>query len=241
MAEQLRTQEQIVERIKVRRDADVLGFEIEVLYDHLDLDHLRQFLKPDAEMKDWTPEPCTRERVLELMRDYMVFAWTKVAGHRGISAGRSVNKMGSWLWLLGDEDLEVMCADVDCTHYRQYGAPILAAICEKYRTPCRSPQCNAKVIHGFDVEGKRVVLDARRHPIYVPTPTGKWVRVTEARVSHFATCADASRFSRCPKCGAAGGGHFIPPPMGEDGFYTCARTTTHPEPQAESGNEGTKP
>ncbi len=66
-------------------------------------------------------------------------------------------------------------------------------------TPCRSLKCSAKVIHAHDLDGKRIVLDARRHPIYVPTPTGKWVRVVEARISHFVTCAEPSRFSKGTK------------------------------------------
>ena len=69
---------------------------------------------------------------------------------------------------------------------------------EHCTTECRAPTCNAHVIHGHDDAGHRVVLDARRHPIYIPIDKAGvivWQRVQEARVSHFATCADPQRFT----------------------------------------------
>lgn len=79
-------------------------------------------------------EPLSDDRVRDEMRQYMAeVGWDKVLGHRGISAGRTVEKMTAWLWLLGDDEM-VRFAEDD-SNYPQYGAPILKAICEKYGFP----------------------------------------------------------------------------------------------------------
>jgi hypothetical protein len=128
----MRTADDIVEYYKGMKD-DFLGFTGEVLLVHLPADKVKQFCKPDADLSDWSPLPITNAGILDEMREYMEFAWGKVQDHRGISAGRSVEKMRAWLWILEDEEL-LDFSNVD-ENYRNYGAPILKAICEKYDFP----------------------------------------------------------------------------------------------------------
>lgn len=124
----LRTQEQIANYIQKNRDSheDVFGFMAEVLIGYLDFAHAKPFLKPEAKPEDWKTDPLTREHVIETMRDYMSFAWQKCEDHRGISAGRSVQKMQAWCWVLGEDHL------IDWEEFAQYGAPILLAVSQRY-------------------------------------------------------------------------------------------------------------
>lgn len=133
-----RTDDEICARITEKRK-ELLNFEPEVLLDFLPFDSAKPFLDKkfveDSEAKkkwkkmtfDYTEEAVRKEMVR-----YMTFAWGKVENHRGISAGRSVQKMESFLWLLGDDEtLQAMKA----ASYENYGAPMLAVICHKYDLP----------------------------------------------------------------------------------------------------------
>jgi len=62
----------------------------------------------------------------------MEFAWGKIEDHRGISANRSIEKMEAWLWLLDDEET---LAALEEAPYKNYGAPKLKVICDKYGFP----------------------------------------------------------------------------------------------------------
>lgn len=129
----MRTFDEVVAHYREVQEQDPLTrmFASEVLLSYLPAEHLKGLVSGEADLTDWEPYPLTREQVLEEMRSYMEFAWSKVINHRGISANRSVIKMGVWLWLLGDDEL---CEFVkDRRNFPQYGAPILARICEKYR------------------------------------------------------------------------------------------------------------
>lgn len=127
----MRNAEEIVAWLKSVKD-DFLGFSHEVALSYLTFEQAKPFLKPEATADKWpTPRPLTREAVLEDMKNYMDFAWGKVEDHRGISAGRSVQKMEAWVALLGDDWL-VVTKNAD---YPNYGAPILKALCEHYQFP----------------------------------------------------------------------------------------------------------
>src|SRR3990167_4255536 len=103
----MRTVEEIVHRLRNRMpEVDLLGFRQEALAIFLPKDALREFLKAGATAEDWTPLVLTAESVQEEMRKYMAeTGWPKVLNHRGISAGRTVEKMAEWLGLLGAEAL----------------------------------------------------------------------------------------------------------------------------------------
>lgn len=67
--------------------------------------------------------------VEDLVKDYLPFAVDKALGHRGLSAGRSVEKMSEWLWVLGDEELLSRFSQAD---YPQYGVPQLEVVRQRY-------------------------------------------------------------------------------------------------------------
>jgi hypothetical protein len=125
----MRTQDEIVDFLR----SHVGGFTVEALIGYLDLAHAKEFLKPTAKAKaeEWKQDPI--EGVLKELADYMAFAWGKVEDHRGISAGRSVQKCSAWAWLLGREDVYEYANNDD--HYAQYGAPALKHICEAFGLP----------------------------------------------------------------------------------------------------------
>lgn len=108
---------------------DMFGFMLTVLLEYLPFGLAHPYLKPEASMLDWNAKvtPFTEEQVTADALKYMDFAWGKVLDHRGLSAGRSVQKLRMYCYLLGEDDLTVLC--VDESKYPMYGAPILHAIC----------------------------------------------------------------------------------------------------------------
>ena len=143
----MRTQEEIVLRIQ-KKSKEFLNFESEVLYDYLDYDHAEplKLQSPMPDREQFEVQSCgiggdaasyqhvlTEAQIPEQMAGYMRFAWGKVEDHRGISAGRSVQKLAALAWLLGDDDVVAFAENEG--NYAQYGAPILKHICEKYGLP----------------------------------------------------------------------------------------------------------
>ena len=126
----MRTQDEILERILDRKGSDFLGFECEVLYTYLTYDNVLQFLKEDhvLERDDWT-DGLGDSAVFKELKGYMEFALGKAYNHRGISAGRSISKMTSYLWLLGNDDLFDKFLNAG---YAQYGVPQLMVVCEAF-------------------------------------------------------------------------------------------------------------
>ena len=85
--------------------------------------------------------------MLEEGREYMErIGWPKVIDHRGISAGRSVEKMSAWMWMLEEDGLVKVCDSGDL--YPQYGAPVLAMICQRFSWPIPGTPEVARMIAG---------------------------------------------------------------------------------------------
>lgn len=143
----MRTVDEIVEYYRREQGNDFFGFTAEVLLSYLTAEQFKEFAKPDADLSEWKAQPLTREYVLEEMRKYMEFAWGKVEDHRGLSAGRSIEKMQAWLWLLGDEETRAFADDGD--NYAQYGAPILKKICEVYGFPIPEGEAIKRMSQGL--------------------------------------------------------------------------------------------
>ena len=141
----MRTTKEIVEHYAEIKDRDLLGFQAEVFLSYLSADEVRPFCKPDADLRTWEPEALTEEVVTDEMGDYMEFAWGKVRDHRGISAGRSVEKMEAWLWLLGRDDLLGAVAGAG---YENYGAPQLKVICDALGFPVPESDELGRMIQG---------------------------------------------------------------------------------------------
>jgi hypothetical protein len=123
--ESVRTAEEIVEFYKEHQKNDMFGFMAEVLVPYLSAEQAKPFIREEF-LPKWTAQPLTRDFITAEMKKYMEFAWGKATDHRGISAGRSINKMSCWLWLLKDDETYKFAAKTK--NYPQYGAPILKYI-----------------------------------------------------------------------------------------------------------------
>jgi len=119
----MRTQDEILERVKELRPNDVFNFETDDLISFLDFEHAKEFMKKDATADEWNgiEEVPPRQKMLE----YMEFAWEKANNERGLSAMRTMRHYRAWLWLDGDEEV---WPTLD--NYTSYGKPQLVKICE---------------------------------------------------------------------------------------------------------------
>ena len=132
----MRTQEEIVERMKAVAGDDMFGFSQSVLLDALDYEHAKPHLKEDVTPEQWAEREhgvyggkeqvgplLAEDRLKQAALDYLKFAWGKADDHRGISAGRSVQKLTEYCWLLGHDVKVIEEAD-----YPMYGCPQLKVI-----------------------------------------------------------------------------------------------------------------
>lgn len=125
----MRTQEEILERIKQVSSEDIFGTQTSDLIQFLTYDNAKQFLSKEAAKliedgeKEWIPDT---DPIAEI-KSYMDFAWEKANNRRGLSAIRSLQHMKTWLWLAGED---AMSKSLD--EYTHYGKPQLVKICEKY-------------------------------------------------------------------------------------------------------------
>jgi hypothetical protein len=125
----MKTQEEIITKIKLLEDdrSDFFGFIRGELIMFLDFEHAKPFLKEGVKPESWEPNLSTDDGVKARILDYMPFAWGKANDCRGLSAGRSLNHMQAWLWMLGEE-----AAADQIDNYSHYGKPQLRAICEHF-------------------------------------------------------------------------------------------------------------
>lgn len=126
----MRTQDEIVARIKEVAERDLFGAEIGDLLGFLDYEHAKPWLKPEVKSEEWKPGDLTDERAQAELVDYLSFAWDKAINHRGLSAIRSLSHMRAWLWLLGKDEL-LAFLETD-GNFRPYGTPVLAKISEAF-------------------------------------------------------------------------------------------------------------
>lgn len=124
-----RTDAEIFARLKEIEPIDWIGTERGDLLSRLAFDDVRQFLNDDMTSEQWaeTKRGRDEEAVKAEMLNYMAFAWEKANNCRGLSAGRSLNHMSAWLWLLGHDK-----AAEQIREYDLYGKPWLRAICEAF-------------------------------------------------------------------------------------------------------------
>lgn len=140
---------------------DVLGFGFDVLSDYLP-DRLaaplfREYTPRDGkdagdfagygppQGKTYPLDAGDADHIVASVRHYMAFAWGKVRNHRGLSAGRSVEKVGAWLWLLGHDPCDIYDTDED---WGQYGAGCLARACVLLGLPVPDGEDLARMIRG---------------------------------------------------------------------------------------------
>ena len=128
----MRSQQEIVARIKERQDDDFLGFETGDYFCRLEVKNAKPFCKDDADMSDWEQSPADRESILAEMKDYLEFAWGKDNDERGISACRSISHYIAWSWLAGDTEFSAELDRMYENNYTHYGKPILVHIAKHY-------------------------------------------------------------------------------------------------------------
>lgn len=121
----IRTDDEIVARIKELEADDFFGWERGDLLNCLPFETATQFLKEGATPEGWKVLPRDRVSVVARMLDYMPFAWEKAKDCRGISASRSMSHFSAWTWLI-DDDFG------DLQDYEYYGKDNLVKICKHY-------------------------------------------------------------------------------------------------------------
>lgn len=132
----LKSQEEIIQKLhQIQETQSFMDFRPEVLIDFLSMENAKPFLNQDYVKKLESGEEqygdvvTTIEECAQDFLDYMNFAWGKAEDERGISASRSIQKLGIWLWLMNRDDLRIIIED-DAL-YNPYGAPALIEVCSQ--------------------------------------------------------------------------------------------------------------
>jgi hypothetical protein len=149
----MRTQEEIVKKVK-ETEKEFLSFAPEVLLYYLDYDHAktcsRFHINPEITQEKWSNNfqvPLVKEKVLAEAEAYMaMYGWNKAEDHRGNSAGRTIDKMETWIWLLGEDDF---LKEVKSAPYKYYGAPKLKLICEHFDWPLSDDEGVLRMAEGL--------------------------------------------------------------------------------------------
>lgn len=113
----MRTTEEILARIAAVKDDDWMGTQTSDLLMFLPYEAAKPFLadgwgQEKFEQAQRSGGGTPKERI----RDYLSFAWDKANNCRGLSAGRSLEHIMTWLWLAGYEN-----ADAEFSDYSHYG------------------------------------------------------------------------------------------------------------------------
>ena len=140
----IRTPEEIVARIEEVKGDDFLGFRRQVLVMALPYDVAAEsnLVREGVTKEQWDEstvhgEEATTKEALE----YLEFAFGKADDHRGISANRSVEKMGEYAWLLCRDDVVTAMENAE---YAQYGVPVLVQFAEHLSDESRAVWARVK-------------------------------------------------------------------------------------------------
>ncbi len=100
----MKTHQEILARIEEVADHDWMGTQTNDLIVHLPFALAKQYLKDDATEDAWNrmDKPMAP---MDAIKDYLPFAWDKANNCRGLSAGRSLEHIMTWLWLEGYDKL----------------------------------------------------------------------------------------------------------------------------------------
>ncbi|MBE9491056.1 MAG: hypothetical protein IMY67_12230 [Bacteroidetes bacterium] len=120
----MKTQKEIIAKIYEINEEDILGFGFSTLVPFLDPSNAKGLVENIGEASDWKRQTSSISYVI---KDYMPFAFEKANNFKGISASRTMTKMGLWLWLDNKNELSK-----DCHDYKYYGKDQLVCICEEY-------------------------------------------------------------------------------------------------------------
>jgi len=128
-----KTQDEI--RKKYDTSNSFIGSYQEVLLSYMDFYHCKNLYKDDyikqveSGEKNFDPPITDILETTQDFLDYLNFGYTKALDQRGISAGRTIEKLSAWLWLLGREDLEIIINSSSL--YNPYGMPALIRLTEE--------------------------------------------------------------------------------------------------------------
>lgn len=131
----LRSQDELSKKFdELRKTVRFIDFRPEVLINYLSFENAKPHLKEEyvkeveAGTKQWE-QITSIEKCAEDFLNYMKFAWGKAEDERAISASRSIQKLGMWLWIMNRDDLRRTIEDDDL--YNPYGAPALIEVCNQ--------------------------------------------------------------------------------------------------------------
>lgn len=127
----MKTQKEILAEIKnlEKSGTDPLGTSRSDLIDFLTFTHAKPFLTKGTTKAEWDRDKATFDHdfIVEKIKEYLPFAFTKAQQERGLSALRSLNHFYAWMFII--EDLENFD---DLLVYENYGIDHLIAIAEFY-------------------------------------------------------------------------------------------------------------
>lgn len=133
----VKTQEEIYKYVKGGIDP-YFDFRMQCLGPFLSYDYIKEWLNDGARAesesggKVWKSVPLNEGAILAQMEGHMPFAWDNCLGERGLSASRSVDRFGHWIWALGnDSDWKTYLDE----NYGWYGDNQLRWVCERYNFP----------------------------------------------------------------------------------------------------------
>ena len=112
---------------------DPFSFKKEVAIRFLSLEDAKPYITEKAfeEFKNgdrvWKHITDIKEAAQDFL-DYMVFAWMKAVDGRGLSSIRSIDKLSTWMTILGREDVAETLQREDL--YAMYGRPALREACK---------------------------------------------------------------------------------------------------------------
>jgi len=129
----MRTQKEILDHIKKVEKDDFFGTETKDLICFLDYENAKDFLKDGVTKEAWEElqQSLTKEHISKVITDYMEFAWYKANNRRFLSAGRSIDHMQAWTWLIDDKFYKKLKKSRK-KNYKYYGKSLLVMICEHF-------------------------------------------------------------------------------------------------------------
>lgn len=142
----MRSAADIATRIGEVQYDDFLGFRRDVLLQSLPYEQARPWLLDSTTEAAWNEIALlTDTAVLGRLHEYLVIAQEKALDHRGISANRSVDKIGEYLWLLEEDAILAAFREAP---YPQYGVPQLAVAFDRLSVPQPTDPAWARMRHG---------------------------------------------------------------------------------------------
>lgn len=125
----MKTEQEIIDRIRKIKDRDFFGFESIDLITRLPFSSAKEFLKPETVEADWKQATMSPS---EEIKSYLSFAWDKANNCRGLSASRSISHFTAWMFLDGKDEFLKYLEDEGGEYYEHYGKGLLVLVSTLY-------------------------------------------------------------------------------------------------------------